>query len=425
MVKKIAVVGLGYVGLPLALALSPHFIVLGFDIKTERVEQLNRGYDFFGEVSKEELSQRSLIYSADPQQLRTADFIIVCVPTPVDQNHQPDLGAVKSATKLVSENLTLGTIIVYESTVYPGVTEEVCVPILEQHSGLRCGIDFKIGYSPERINPGDKEHALDKVTKIVSGMDEQTLNVVDSVYGKITKTHRASSIKVAEAAKVIENIQRDLNIALMNELALIFAKMGLSTKEVLAAAGTKWNFHAYQPGLVGGHCIPVDPYYLTFRAEQLGYSPQVILAGRNINNYMGKHVAELVLKGLNQAKKVASSSTVLLLGLTFKENVKDFRNSQAATVIKELQEFGVKVYGYDPFLDAEITAKIFGIEYLPLEQVSDVDALVLLTPHRQFETLTLDRLKNLAHSQQPVLVDVKARFNGSEAEQHGFIYRTL
>src|SRR3989344_2144409 len=293
MVKTIALVGLGYVGLPLALALAKHFTVIGFDVNKKRIAELKENKDLSGEISSEQLSMVNISFTSEPSLLKTAEMIIVCVPTPIDEHNNPDLYCLESASEIIGKNLSPHTMVVYESTVYPGVTEEVCLPLLEKNSGLKCGKEFKVGYSPERINPGDKEHTIHKVTKIVSGMDEESLNIVDSVYSTVTKTHRASSIKVAEAAKVIENIQRDLNIALMNEFALIFDKMHINVKEVLEAAGTKWNFHKYSPGLVGGHCIGVDPYYLTYKAQELGYHPEVILAGRKINDNMHKHVVDL------------------------------------------------------------------------------------------------------------------------------------
>jgi len=376
--NTVAIVGLGYVGLPLAVALSKHFSVVGFDINKQRVSQLQEGNDASGEVSAAELTASTMKFSADPEVLKEASFIIICVPTPIDKHNKPDLFPLEASSKTVGENLSAGTIVVYESTVYPGLTEEVCVPILEKYSGLKCGIDFKVGYSPERINPGDKEHTIHRVTKIVSGMDAETLHAVDHVYGKVTKTHKASSIKVAEAAKVIENIQRDLNIALMNELAIICDKMGINVYEVLEAAGTKWNFHRYHPGLVGGHCIGIDPYYLTHKAQGLGYHPEVILAGRRINDEMHKFYAHKVLKRLQKVK----GKSVLVLGLTFKPNVSDYRNSRVKHFIKELQDYHITVHAYDPYLSKEIVEKEFGCEYYDLEKgLVGVDLAVLAVPH--------------------------------------------
>ncbi len=379
--KTIAIVGLGYVGLPLAVALAKYFPVIGFDVNAKRIEELQEGDDRSHEVSFEELKFVQIEYSSDPAVLTRAQFIIVCVPTPIDQYNKPDLYYVESASKLVGKNLSKGVVVVYESTVYPGVTEEVCVPILEKESGLQCGSDFKVGYSPERINPGDKEHTIHRVVKVVSGMDEEALNVVDYVYGKITTTHRASSIKVAEAAKVIENIQRDLNIALMNEFALIFDRMGINVYDVLNAAGTKWNFHKYHPGLVGGHCIGVDPYYLTYKAEGLGYHPEVILAGRRINDAMHSFYAQKIIKQLLQS----GGKTVLIAGLTFKPNVPDYRNSRVKYLIAELKEYGFTVYGYDPFLEKELVEKEFGVEYVG--PFTKADVVVIAVEHTQLQKM--------------------------------------
>ena len=329
----VCIVGLGYVGLPLAKAFSRHLKVIGYDVDEEKVKELN------GENEDENLR-----FTMDELKIGEADFVLIAVPTPVTKFKEPDLSFVKSAAKTVGKNLKKGAIVVLESTVYPGVTEEIVKPILEEKSGMKCGADFKIGYSPERINPGDDEHTLNKITKVVAGMDDETTEILAELYGLITNVYKAKDIKTAEAAKVIENIQRDLNIALMNELAIIFHKMGLDTKAVLEAASTKWNFHRYSPGLVGGHCIPVDPYYLVYKAKELGYHPQVILAGRAINDYMPKHVAEMAIKGLNEVGKVIKGSKVLIMGLTYKENVPDTRESPVREMVKELKEFGVNVY---------------------------------------------------------------------------------
>lgn len=388
--NTVGIVGLGYVGLPLAVALSKHFTVVGFDINVGRIDQLKQGKDASGEVAAAELGSSTMIFTADPAGLRTASFIIICVPTPIDKHNKPDLFPLEASSKTVGENLSSGTIVVYESTVYPGLTEEICVPILEKYSGLKCGVDFKVGYSPERINPGDKDHSIHTVTKIVSGMDAESLKVVDHVYGKVTKTHRASSIKVAEAAKVIENIQRDLNIALMNELAIICDKMNINVYEVLEAAGTKWNFHKYHPGLVGGHCIGVDPYYLTHKAQGLGYHPDVILAGRRINDEMHKFYAHKTLKRLQQLK----GKSVLVLGLTFKPNVSDYRNSRVKHFIKELQEYHINVSAYDPYLSKEIVEKEFGCDYYPLEKgLAGIDLAILAVPHEKLKgTVWFDKV---------------------------------
>ncbi|MDI6886585.1 MAG: nucleotide sugar dehydrogenase, partial [archaeon] len=340
--KTVCVVGIGYVGLPLAKSLSRYLRVIGFDIDHAKIVHLNNN-----------CTKENLEFTSDATRIKEADFVLIAVPTPVTKSKEPDLSFVKSAAEIVGKNLKKGAIVVLESTVYPGVTEEIVKPILERESGMNCGIDFKIGYSPERINPGDEAHSLGKITKIVAGMDEETTETLAKLYGLITNIYKAKDIRTAEAAKVIENIQRDLNIALMNELAIIFHKMGLDTQSVLAAARTKWNFHPYMPGLVGGHCIPVDPYYLVYKAKEMGYHPQVILAGRAINDYMSKHVAGMAIKGLNEVGKVIKGSKVLIMGLTYKENVPDTRESPVMEMVKELKEFGVEIYGYDPLLDKE------------------------------------------------------------------------
>jgi UDPglucose 6-dehydrogenase/UDP-N-acetyl-D-galactosamine dehydrogenase len=339
--KTVCIVGLGYVGLPLAEVFSSHLKTIAFDIDEEKVKKLS-----------ESNNKQNIEFTADPSKIKQADFVLICVPTPVTKSKEPDLRYVKSAAEIVGQQLKKGAVVVLESTIYPGVTEEIIAPILdlENESGLKCGADFKIGYSPERINPGDEAHALDKITKIVAGMDEETTETLAELYGLITNVYKAKDIKTAEAAKVIENIQRDLNIALMNELTLIFHKMHLDTKSVLEAAATKWNFQPYTPGLVGGHCIPVDPYYLVYKAKELGYHPQVILAGRAINDYMPKHVAEMAIKGLNEVGKVIKGSKVLIMGLTYKENVADTRESPVREMLKELKGFGIKTHGYDPLL---------------------------------------------------------------------------
>ncbi len=379
--KIIAVVGLGYVGLPLALALSSHFSVLGYDVNRQRIEELQRGVDRSGEHSLEEITPCPVNFTPDPSLLRTAQMIIVCVPTPVDEHKKPDLQFVNGASEIVGRNMSAGTIVVYESTVYPSVTEEICIPLLEQCSGMNCGQGFSVGYSPERMNPGDKEHALDRVVKVVSGINKETLDTVDAVYSKITKTHRAPSIKVAEAAKVIENIQRDLNIALMNELTILFDTLGIRTQEVLKAAGTKWNFHHYHPGLVGGHCIGIDPYYLTYAAEKAGHHPDVILAGRRINDAMHQFYAEKVLKRLHQT----NGKSVFVLGLTFKPNVSDYRNSRVKHFIQVLKEFHVAVYAYDPYLPPAVVEKEFNAVHKEPTSFDDVDIVVAAVEHQTLE----------------------------------------
>jgi UDP-N-acetyl-D-galactosamine dehydrogenase len=419
----VAVVGLGYVGLPLAVSLAKHVPVVGFDINTRRVEELQQGIDRTGETLGGDLKSPNISFTTDAKHLHRCKYIIVAVPTPVDKANVPDLEPVISASRIVGENLSKGSIVIFESTVYPGVTEEVCLPILEEKSGLKLG-DFKIGYSPERINPGDHEHTVDKVVKIVSGCDAETLDEVDALYSLVAKSvYRASSIATAEAAKVIENIQRDLNIALMNELSLIFSRLGLNTDEVLAAAGTKWNFHKYHPGLVGGHCIGVDPYYLTYRAQQFGYHPQVILAGRQINDSMPIRVGEMVIKGISHVGKPIKGATVLILGLTFKENVPDIRNSKVHDTITYLQGFGIKVLGCDPLLSADTVRKYFGIENVAFDKVTKCDCILLANKHSAFGSLTLDQFK--ARMSPPVLIDIKNLFDRKAAESVGFYYRSL
>ncbi|HXV21121.1 MAG TPA: nucleotide sugar dehydrogenase [Desulfuromonadales bacterium] len=426
---KIALVGLGYVGLPLAAAFGRKAEVIGFDISEKKIAELKRGYDATGELSTAELAATSIDYTTDPARLREAAFIIVTVPTPIDDHHNPDLSPVVSASTAIGRNLAPGAIVVYESTVYPGVTEEVCVPILEHESGLKCGIDFKVGYSPERINPGDKVHTVDKIVKVVSGQDAETLETVARVYELVVLAgvHRAPSIKVAEAAKVIENTQRDLNIALMNELAIIFGKLGISTRDVLEAAGTKWNFLKFTPGLVGGHCIGVDPYYLTYKAEAIGYHPQVILAGRRINDGMGKYVAENTVKNLIRIGKAVKGARVLVLGLTFKENVPDIRNSKVVDILRELREYEVEVLVTDPWADADEARHEYGLELTPLDAVGAVDAVILAVAHEQFKEIGIDRLARMCCNggECGVLVDVKSVLDREVVEAQGLCYWSL
>jgi UDPglucose 6-dehydrogenase/UDP-N-acetyl-D-galactosamine dehydrogenase len=390
--KTVCIVGLGYVGLPLANAFSKHLKTIGFDVDNEKIRLLNNN----GE---------NIEFTADPSLIKQADFVIIAVPTPVTKSKEPDLSYVKSAAETVGKNLKSGATVVLESTVYPGVTEEVVAPILdlENESGLKCGIDFYIGYSPERINPGDDAHDLTMITKIVAGMDDDTTERLAELYGLITNVYKARDIRTAEAAKVIENIQRDLNIALMNELAIIFHKMGLDTKSVLDAASTKWNFQPYKPGLVGGHCIPVDPYYLVYKAKALGYHPQVILAGRAINDFMPKHVAEMAIKGLNEVGKVIKGSKVLIMGLTYKENVPDTRESPVREMVKELKEFGVEAYGYDPLLSKE---EIEGFSVNALDNLDvklKMDGVIVAVAHDEFKKMKLEAVKKFMND-KPVLI---------------------
>jgi UDP-N-acetyl-D-galactosamine dehydrogenase len=419
----VGIVGLGYVGLPLAVSFAKHLKVVGFDINARRVEELQRGVDSTGETLGGDLKSPNISFTSDPKPLRQCKYIVVAAPTPVDKANVPDLEPVRSASRIVGENLSKGSIVIFESTVYPGVTEEICLPILEEKSGLKLG-EFKIGYSPERINPGDHEHTVDKIVKIVSGCDAETSEEVGALYSLVAKSvYHAPNIMTAEAAKVIENIQRDLNISLMNELSLIFAHLGLNTDEVLAAAGTKWNFHKYYPGLVGGHCIGVDPYYLTYRAQQFGYHPQVILAGRQINDSMPVRVGEIIVKGLSDAGKPLKGATVLVMGLTFKENVPDIRNSRVHDTITYLQNFGVRVIGCEPLLSAETVRKHFGIENVEFDKVARCDCVLIANKHNAFRSITLDQLK--AKMNPPVLIDIKNLFDRKASEAAGFYYKSL
>ena len=414
--EKIAVIGLGYVGLPLAVMLAEKFRVIGFDVNPERVEELRRGFDRTGEVETEKLKRVSIKFTNDEEELSECRLIIITVPTPIDSHKIPDLTAVKAATKLVAERMKPGTVVVYESTVYPGVTEEVCVPILEKVSGLRYMEEFKVGYSPERVNPGDKEHTIDRVVKVVAGCDEETLELLSAVYGSVVKAgvHRAPNIKTAEAAKVIENTQRDLNIALMNELALICHRIGIDTKEVLEAAATKWNFLRFEPGLVGGHCIGVDPYYLTFKAQELGYYPEVILAGRRINDYMGKFVAESTVKLMIKEGKQVLNAKVLIMGITFKENIRDVRNTRVVDIYEELKSFGVKPFVYDPRAIPEEVEREYGIRLLSFpEEKSPYDAIIVAVKHEEFKTLTPEFFRKISAS-KPVILDVKGIYDKSK-----------
>ena len=424
--ERIAVIGLGYVGLPVALAFAREFPgTVGFDVQLEKVEELRRGYDKNQEQSAEALRSTTLRFSSDPADLHGSTFFVVAVPTPVDRNNVPDLGALVRATQTVGAALAKGGVVVYESTVYPGVTEEVCGPLLEGTSGLVRGRDFTLGYSPERINPGDKEHTLEKITKVVSAEDAATLDRVAAAYGSIVHAgiHRASSIKVAEAAKVIENTQRDLNIALMNELAIIFERIGIRTADVLAAAATKWNFVDFRPGLVGGHCIGVDPYYLTTKAQQLGYQPEVILAGRRINSNMGPHIAQRVVKLLIDGSMTVKNARVGILGLTFKEDCRDVRNSKVPDIVKELRQFGIEPVVHDPLANPAEAEREYGLGLTPLDCMAELDALVLAVSHGWYRALGQPRLMAMLHD-GGVLVDVKSALDPARVER-GIRYWSL
>lgn len=410
---KLCIVGLGYVGLPLAVAFAKHYPVIGFDIKEERVKELKQGKDQTGEVSAQELNESKIDYTTDATQIKEAEFIIITVPTPTTPDKKPDLRPIRSAAHTVGKNIKKGAVIVLESTVYPGVTEEVLSPVLEEESGLKCGKDFTLGYSPERVNPGDKEHTIAKITKVVSGMDSKTLEKVAEVYGKITKIHLAPTIKTAEAAKVIENIQRDLNIALMNELSLVFNRMNIHLKDVLEAAGTKWNWHTYTPGLVGGHCIPEDPYYLAEKALQLGYNPTVILAGRFINEYMPVHVANLAEQGLSEAGKKVHGARIGILGLTFKKNVPDYRNTKIKDLVRGLQDRGMNLFLHDPLLTEHEVQTTFGLGNTSLEQLKELDAVVYAVDHEAFKDLILEKIKKMQKG-KAVLVDLGWRFTAEK-----------
>lgn len=425
--NKIAIIGLGYVGLPLAAHLSRHFKVIGYDISEANVAELKRGHDRTMELSDAEFKKAKIQFTSKPTDLSSCKLFIVAVPTPVDHFHVPDLGAIENASAIIGRRMSHGSCVVYESTVYPGVTEDVCVPILERESKLKFGRDFTVGYSPERINPGDKVHTISNTVKIISASDTATLNLLEGIYGAVVKVnlHRASSIKVAEAAKVIENTQRDINIALMNELAIIFNKMGIDTLEVLEAAGTKWNFLSFHPGLVGDHCISVDPYYLTYKAESIGYRPEVILAGRRINDNMGKYVAERAVKMMIAADIQVHKARVAVLGLSFKENVPDLRNTRVIDIIDELKDYGVEVLAHDPLADPEEARQYYNIELVSLKEIKDVDAVVLAVAHRNYQEMGLARISGLCRKGRPILLDIKAIFEPETAGSTGINYWRL
>lgn len=427
--EKLSLVGLGYVGMPIAVAFARKIKVVGFDLNEKKIELYKNGIDPTNEVGNEVIKNTQVEFTADAAKLKEAKFHIVAVPTPVNDDHTPDLTPVEGASRILGQNLTKGSIVVFESTVYPGVTEDICVPILEKESGLKCGVDFKIGYSPERINPGDKVHRLETITKIVSGMDEETLDTVAKVYELVVEAgvYRADSIKVAEAAKVIENSQRDINIAFMNELSIIFNKMGIDTKSVLEAAGTKWNFLKFQPGLVGGHCIGVDPYYLTYKAEELGYHSQIILSGRRINDDMGKYVAESMVKNLIKADISVKGAKVAILGFTFKENCPDTRNTKVIDIYKELGEYGITPVVVDPAADAEEAKRLYGIDFETMDAVKDMDAVIVAVAHKEFlafDKEKISRFYNPVHGKK-VFMDIKGLFDRKEYLTEDYIYWRL
>jgi len=420
--RKIAVIGLGYVGLPVAVAFGKQQPVIGYDKNIDRIQSLKNGIDTTCEVTAEELAAANISFSADPDRLRDADFYIIAVPTPINAVNHPDLSFLFTATETVACYLKLGDIVVYESTVYPGATEEECAPLLAKISGLECGQDFTVGYSPERINPGDKEHTLENITKVVSGQDEKTCCIIAEVYKKIIKAgiYCAPNIKTAEAAKVIENTQRDLNIALMNELAIIFKYMNLDTTEVLAAASTKWNFLPFKPGLVGGHCIGVDPYYLTHKAQQYGYRPEVILAGRRINDNVGKYIAAQTIKQMFLANQIRPGATVGILGLTFKENCNDLRNTRVIDIVTELNSFGISCLVHAPRANPIEAKRLYNIDLISWEELNHLNALILAVPHKEFTALTPSDFKSKCVG-QPIIIDVKSVLNQKQFSEAGIL----
>lgn len=424
---KLSLIGLGYVGMPIAVAFAKRLDVIGFDVNKAKIELYQSGIDPTNEVGNDRIKRTAVHFTADETELRKAKFHIVAVPTPVNDDHTPDLSPVEGASAILGRNLMKGSIVVFESTVYPGVTEDVCVPILERESGLKCGVDFKIGYSPERINPGDKVHRLETIKKIVSGMDGETLDTVAKVYELVVEAgvHRAESIKVAEAAKVIENSQRDINIAFMNELSIIFNKMGIDTQAVLRAAGTKWNFLHFSPGLVGGHCIGVDPYYLTYKAEMMGYHSQVILAGRRINDDMGKYVAENCVKNLIAADKAVKGAKVAILGFTFKENCPDTRNTKVIDIVKELREYNIDPVIADPEADADEAERLYGVKFTDIKGIEGMDAVILAVAHEGFKKLEMEEINRLFGAGKKVLLDIKGMLCRREYEEAGYKYWRL
>lgn len=424
---KIAIVGLGYVGLPLAVHLSKHFEIIGYDLKSQRIKELDSGIDKTLEVTDQELQEADIMFTDNPENLSKCRLIIVAVPTPIDQYRIPDLTPLEGASSIVGQHMVSGSCVVFESTVFPGATEDVCIPIMEKESGLEFGKDFTVGYSPERINPGDKVHTLESIVKIVSGSDRETEELLCHVYAKVVKAglHQASSIKVAEAAKVIENTQRDLNIALMNELAMIFDKMGIDTNEVLEAAGSKWNFLPFRPGLVGGHCIGVDPYYLTFKAESIGYHPDMILAGRRINDGMGKFIAEKAVKMLIKLGKQVRGANIGILGLTFKEDVPDLRNTKVTDIIEELEDYGINALVHDPLADPDEAKKYYNIELEPMEKMTGLDAVILAVIHQQYKDMGLLNISRLCPAGSCLIIDIKGAFTSEQAEKLNINYWRL
>ncbi|WP_033541189.1 nucleotide sugar dehydrogenase [Planococcus sp. CAU13] len=428
--ESISVIGLGYVGMPLAVAFSDSVRVIGFDMDEAKIALYKSGVDPTNEVGDEEIKRTSILFTSEECELRNSKFHIVAVPTPINQDKSPNLKPVVSASEIIGRNLTEGSIVVYESTVYPGVTEEICIPILERLSGLKCGIDFKVGYSPERINPGDKVNKLENIIKIVSGMDKESLAVISEMYELVVKAgvYQAPSIKVAEAAKVVENSQRDINIAFMNELAMVFDKMGINTTEVIKAMNTKWNSLGFYPGLVGGHCIGVDPYYFIYEAEKLGYHSQIILAGRKINDSMGAFVGEATIKKLVLANKQVKQSRVAIFGITFKENCPDIRNSKVFDIIDKLAEYGITPYIVDPYADPLLAKEKYGIELIKIEEVGEIDCIILAVAHKEFINLAVEDYRailDVNDTNEKVLIDVKSVLDPAEAAAYGIHYWSL
>ncbi len=425
--ETLSLIGLGYVGMPIAVAFAKKVRVIGFDLNSAKISLYKRGIDPTHEVGDSVIRNTGVEFTSEEERLREAKFHIVAVPTPVHHDHTPDLGPIERASVILGRNLCKGSIVVFESTVYPGVTEEVCIPLLERGSGMKCGVDFKVGYSPERINPGDRVHRLDTIQKIVSGSDKEALDTIADVYRLVVEAgvYKADSIKVAEAAKVIENSQRDINIAFMNELSIIFHKMGIDTKAVLEAAGTKWNFLDFYPGLVGGHCIGVDPYYLTYKAEMLGYHSQVILSGRRINDGMGKYVAENCVKNLIAADKNVRNAKVAVLGFTFKENCPDTRNTKVIDIVNELKEYGIQPLVADPQADADEAASLYGTKFTGMDEIKNVDAVILAVAHREFAGLKRPVIDAMYEKGQKVILDIKGLLDRKEYEAAGYRYWRL
>lgn len=427
--EKISVIGLGYVGLPVAIEFAKKYDTIGYDVNKEKLDLYLNGIDITNEVGNQAVQNTTMTFTNDETELRKSKFHVVAVPTPINTDKTPNLYPIISASETIGRNLVKGSIVVYESTVYPGTTEEICIPILEKESGLKFGRDFKVGYSPERINPGDTTNTLTKITKVVSGSDKEALREISNVYSSIIEAgvFEAESIKVAEAAKVIENSQRDINIAFMNELSMVFNKMEINTKAVLEAANTKWNFLNFTPGLVGGHCIGVDPYYFTYKAEQLGYHSQIILAGRKVNDDMGKHIAKNTIKSMIKAKQEISGARIAIFGLTFKENVADVRNTKVIDIIEELNDYGVEVLVHDPVAEAEEVLREFNIQLVDEDELKDLDTVVMTVPHQIFKkNYTLETIKEFyKKDSEKVLIDVKSVFNKNECANHGFHYWSL